>query len=144
MVNNAKVTHGDISVTNGVIHIIDTFLQPSNLTSNPHAVIGWWYDYVNWIILFKKKWLFRQKNTGICSFSAAVRTGAVTRYDFPSNISLRYAFGKNLMMWTQNSNKKIVSKSIGVLFPSTIGVLFPPTVWWESYRENGKQNSIRF
>ena len=40
MVNNAKVTHGDISVTNGVIHIIDTFLQPSNLTSNPHAVIG--------------------------------------------------------------------------------------------------------
>jgi hypothetical protein len=40
-----------------------------------------------------------------------------------------------VMMLTQKSNKKKeVWKSVGVLFPST--------VWWESYHENGKRNSI--
>ena len=60
--------------------------------------------------------------TGCCKSSSGtvVRTGAVTRYDFPSDISLRYAFGKNLMMLTRKSNKKIVSKLVGFLFPSTV------------------------
>jgi hypothetical protein len=42
--------------------------------------------------------------TGCCKSSCGtiVHTGAVTRYDFPSDISLQYAFGKNLMMLTQN------------------------------------------
>jgi hypothetical protein len=116
--------------------------------------------------------------TSCCKSSCGtvVRTGAVTQYDFSSDISLRYdshqtvdvyhshdtilirlsmfivlmirfwsdcrclsfswwffiryflaiyAFGKNLMMLTQKSNKKIVSKLVGFLFPLT--------VWWESY-----------
>ena len=70
------------------------------------------------------------------SCGTVVCTVAVTQYDFPTDISLQYAFGKNLMMWTQMSNKKIVSKLVGILFPST--------VWWESYHGNGKRNSVWF
>ena len=40
------------------------------------------------------------------SCGTVVRTAAITRYDFPSDISLRYAFGKTLMMLTQKSIKK--------------------------------------
>ena len=81
------------------------------------------------------QWLLNMAGCCKRSCGTVVRTGVVTRYNFPFDISLWYAFGKNLilMMWTQKSNKKIVSISIGVLFPSI--------VWWESYHENGKINS---
>ncbi|XP_071141193.1 transforming growth factor-beta-induced protein ig-h3-like [Mytilus galloprovincialis] len=39
MVDNARVINPDINVANGVIHIIDTFLQPSNqTTASPHVI----------------------------------------------------------------------------------------------------------
>ena len=50
------------------------------------------------------------------SCGTVVRTGAVTRYDFPSDISLWYAFGKNLMMWTQKSNKKLFQNRLASYF----------------------------
>ena len=45
-----------------------------------------------------------------------VRTDAVTRYNFLSNISMRYAFGKNLTMWTQKSNKKSFQNPLAFYF----------------------------
>jgi hypothetical protein len=64
--------------------------------------------------------IVRKKTRDLKEVANGWHTGAVTRYDFPSDISLRYAFGKNLMMLTQKSNKKIISKSVGVLFSSTV------------------------
>lgn len=57
---------------------------------------------------------------------------------WPSDFTLWCAFYKNHIMWTQKcnvekSNRNIVYKSIGILFPLLI-------VWWESYHENGKEN----
>jgi hypothetical protein len=55
-------------------------------------------------IFFKDEVQWLLKMAGCCKSGCGtvVHTGAVTRYDFPSNISLRYAFVKNLMMWTRD------------------------------------------
>ena len=83
------------------------------------------------LIIDGVQWLLNMAGCCKSSCGTIVHTGAVTWYNFPSDISLQYSFGKNLMMWTQKSNNKIASKLVGVLFPST--------VWWESYYENGKR-----
>jgi hypothetical protein len=51
------------------------------------------------------QWFFNMVGCCKSSWGTIVHTGAVTRYDFPSDVSLRYACGKNLMMWTQTSNQ---------------------------------------
>jgi hypothetical protein len=55
---------------------------------------------------------------GCCKSSCGtlVRTGAVTRYDFPSDISLRYGFRKNFIMRTQKSNKKSFENRLAFYF----------------------------
>ena len=77
-----------------------------------HTHIILWYStftqiYTHWpdrnAVLASRQCLLHIM-TGCCKSSCGtvVHTGAVTWYDFPSNISLRYAFVKNLMMWTRD------------------------------------------
>jgi hypothetical protein len=91
-----------------------------------HTHIILWYStftqiYTHWpdrnAVLASRQCLLHIM-TGCCKSSCGtvVHTGAVTWYDFPSDISLRYAFGKNLMMLTQKSNKKIVLNWLAFYF----------------------------